>query len=338
MAVYNGENYIREQLDSILNQSVKVDEIIISDDGSSDNTVEIIKQYIYHHENDKIILVINNGIHGFTGNFENAFRCSSADFLFFCDQDDVWKENKVECFLKCAKEYPEYGLYFSNATLTDSQLQSLGQSLWGIYYPEHEKDCMYSVLGGESLVRRLSARNIVTGMSSAVRRDVLQKVFPMHPSLFHDEMIACYCSVNGGFVSINEETAFYRQHGKNSIGIDGSMYVADNKRRNNLVGLIKYSDQNMPIINHLYHKCAEYVRYDGKQSFAFLRMQYAFLEKIYISARSNKIQGAVNLLQLFAKGEYSKYEIHQSTKLFVLDMAMILFVSTKQRREFFQEN
>ena len=87
IATYNGEKFIKEQLDSIINQTVRVDEIIISDDGSTDGTLEIVLEYINKYDKIGIKLVNNTVQHGVAYNFENAFRNSTADFLFFCDQD-----------------------------------------------------------------------------------------------------------------------------------------------------------------------------------------------------------------------------------------------------------
>ncbi len=338
IATYNGERYLQEQLDSIIEQTKRVDEIIVSDDNSSDNTAAIVNQYIENNKDIRIKFVINQGKRGVTCNFENAFRHSTSDLLFFCDQDDVWNENKVSCFLEAAERFPEYGLYFSNATLTDGSLKPIGKSVWDVFYCDRSIKTKYSVLDGDKLIERISANNIVTGMSAAVRREVLQNVFPMHLSLYHDEMVACYCSVNGGLVAINEETALYRQHGNNAIGIDGSMYVSDEKRRNSIAGLIKYSDQNMPIINHLYYKCEYYLRYDKNKKYDFLKEQYDYLKQIHDAAVSNKLKGTALLLGLLLKGKYNRYDIHRSTKFFVLDLAMVLFVGTKKRRKYFIEN
>lgn len=97
MASYNGAEFIKEQLDSILNQTVKVDEIIICDDGSKDNTAEVVTNYIKENKlEDTISFVINKENLGYASNFLKAVSLTSGDYIFFSDQDDLWIEDKVE--------------------------------------------------------------------------------------------------------------------------------------------------------------------------------------------------------------------------------------------------
>ena len=153
LATFNGEKYLKEQLDSIFHQTKQVDEIVISDDGSSDKTICIINEYIKMSNSIPIKLVFNREKHGVIYNIENAFRHSSADFLFFCDQDDVWKASKIESFYKALEEFPDYKLYFSNATLTDEKLEPLGQGVWDVYFSYRKFTSEYCVLCGEELVK-----------------------------------------------------------------------------------------------------------------------------------------------------------------------------------------
>lgn len=338
LATFNGEKYLREQLNSILHQSIKVDEIIISDDGSTDNTKSIVNEYIKNNKNVVIKFVENKGIHGVPCNFENAFRHSSADFLFFSDQDDVWKKDKVAVFLDAVKKYPEYGLYFSNATLTDSELEPIGKSVWDIFFINNNIDSLYCALYGEVIIKRLSYYgNFVTGMSSAVRRDVLEKVFPLKPTVLQDEIITYYCSINGGLVAINEETAFYRQHDQNALGLTGSMFVSKDKRRDSIYGLIKNSDQNMPVVSSMFDKSKYFFQFDIQKQYSFLEKRYRFYKERRDIAKFNKFIALIRLTGLLIKGGYKKNE-HIPLKSFVLDASMIAFVSTKKRRLFFQEN
>lgn len=97
MATYNGERYIKEQIESILINLQKDDELIISDDGSTDNTIKIIEEYI---KIDKRIKLLEGSKKGVKQNFANAIKNTTGKYVFLSDQDDTWKENKVEIVLK----------------------------------------------------------------------------------------------------------------------------------------------------------------------------------------------------------------------------------------------
>lgn len=95
MTTYNGEKYVKEQLESILEQTKPVDEIVIMDDKSTDETVEIIKK-IQEKSEVKIILEVNKENVGYIENFRRAIKKTKGDIIFLCDQDDVWYKGKVE--------------------------------------------------------------------------------------------------------------------------------------------------------------------------------------------------------------------------------------------------
>ena len=103
LATYNGEKYIREQLLSILNQTEKVDEVLIQDDCSNDRTLEICKDFIESNNLDWAVLK-NEHNKGFEKNFLSALKKVSGDVVFLCDQDDVWKENKVQTMKRLMKD------------------------------------------------------------------------------------------------------------------------------------------------------------------------------------------------------------------------------------------
>ena len=119
MATYNGGKYIKEQLDSILPQLGKEDELVISDDGSKDNTYSIIQSY----GDERIKLFYNHGKHGFVGNFENALKQCKGDYIFLSDQDDIWKVNKVSVVMEKLKDY---SLVIHDAEIVDGEGISKG--------------------------------------------------------------------------------------------------------------------------------------------------------------------------------------------------------------------
>ena len=123
IATFNGEKYIREQLNSILFQLSLQDEVIVSDDGSTDNTISIIKSF-----NDNRIKIID-GVHRYspTLNFENALKEAKGDYIFLADQDDVWKDDKVKI---CLKWLQHYDCIISDAEVTDENLNITSPSLY----------------------------------------------------------------------------------------------------------------------------------------------------------------------------------------------------------------
>lgn len=126
MCTYNGEKYIEEQLNSILHQT-KIDEIIICDDGSKDKTLEICNE-ILKSSNVEYTLKLNKNL-GFAKNFYQAITLCSGDIIFFCDQDDIWKENKIDLMCQVFNNDPDTLLVFSNAYITNENLEVTGNLL-----------------------------------------------------------------------------------------------------------------------------------------------------------------------------------------------------------------
>jgi len=110
MCTYNGEKYLEEQLDSLVNQSRKPDEIIVYDDGSKDGTVEIIEKYAVQYPAMHWCIVKNKQNVGWRVNFKNAVESTTGDIIFFCDQDDIWMPDKLEKMSKVLTEDPRIGV------------------------------------------------------------------------------------------------------------------------------------------------------------------------------------------------------------------------------------
>ncbi|MCG2791916.1 MAG: glycosyltransferase, partial [Weeksellaceae bacterium] len=101
LATYNGEKYLEAQIKSILKQLSVDDELIISDDRSTDNTISVINKF----DDNRIKIFINKNKNGVAHNFENALLKATGDYIFLSDQDDIWADNKVDVLLKELKEY-----------------------------------------------------------------------------------------------------------------------------------------------------------------------------------------------------------------------------------------
>ena len=126
MATYNGENYVKEQILSILKQLSEIDEVIVSDDGSTDKTLEILKNIndkrikVYSHQKEKNPYYAGAKTLYATNNFENALSKANGDIIFLSDQDDVWYDNKVK---DCLDLMNKYDFVMSNYTLVDDSMK-----------------------------------------------------------------------------------------------------------------------------------------------------------------------------------------------------------------------
>ena len=130
MATYNGEPFLREQIDSILSQLNEKDELVISDDNSKDSTVDIIKSY----HDKRIKLFINKEKKGVTHNFENALVHSKGDLIFLADQDDVWLPGKIKELISFLKE-GNYDVVTCNCALTDTYLNIIQNEYYAVKSP-----------------------------------------------------------------------------------------------------------------------------------------------------------------------------------------------------------
>lgn len=196
MATYNGEKFIREQIDSILPQLDDSDELIISDDGSSDSTLDIIASY----HDDRIKVLQNKGRHGFTWNFENALRAAKGDFIFLSDQDDVWESNKVSCVLQALKSY---ALVIHDAKLIDSEGNSLGKT----YYSTLHK--------GTGFFKNLWKTRWL-GCCMAFRKEVIDYSLPFPSHIVaHDYWIGMLGMSKFSYCFMQDVLISYRRHGNN---------------------------------------------------------------------------------------------------------------------------
>lgn len=202
LAVYNGEKYIEEQLNSILPQLSNEDEIIVSDDHSSDSTIRIIQNI----NDSRIHVVTNNKEKGYTRNFENAISHSIGDIIFLSDQDDVWLPNKVRVFLDALTTKT---LAVSDCYITDSELGILENSFFS--FRQTKKGLVNNII-----------RFSYLGCCMAFKKELKALIIPFpnkQKYCTHDNWIflvaATFCSIS----YIDEKLIYYRRHSANtSVG------------------------------------------------------------------------------------------------------------------------
>lgn len=197
MCTYNGEKYLRGQLDSIIDQTYMNLEIIVVDDGSKDGTMDILNKYA---SNDSRIKIFQNEKNlGFVQNFSKAISLCNGDFIALADQDDIWKNNKIEVFIN---EIGENTLIYSDAELIDEDGAILDKCL---IWPNRN-------LVSGACNKAFFFYNCVSGNTLMFKRDLLTSILPIPAVSFHDIWIAYVASSLGTITYTDEPMTYYRRH------------------------------------------------------------------------------------------------------------------------------
>lgn len=210
MATYNGARYVGEQIESVLSQTYHDFELVICDDCSTDNTLEILYRYA---EKDKRIRVIQNrGNMGFKYNFQHAIECCSpTEYIALCDQDDIWTEDHLQHLIDIIGDK---SLACANSIITDQNLKPTGQTL-------AQQQSFDSVPCDDMLKSQtiLLWRNPYQGSTMLVRRTLMDKALPFPDGVdFHDSWLAILACFAGGIVYSPHPVSLYRMHGNNASG------------------------------------------------------------------------------------------------------------------------
>lgn len=219
LCTYNGEKYITQQLESIANQSHPVDEIVVCDDRSTDNTIQLVDEFSKQHPEIKTTIIINETNIGVRLNFEKALNLCNGDIKFLSDQDDIWYPNKVETVVKYFNTNKNISVVFTNADLIDSENNP---------YSEYDLfDCVGLDDYGLQLCDDGYFLNIfltngrVYGTTMAIRNDVVCN-FNYPTKLYHDYIISIEAIINNSLGYIREPLMHYRIHKEQTSGIGPS--------------------------------------------------------------------------------------------------------------------
>jgi len=213
IATYNGSRYIREQIDSILNQSTPVSEIIVVDDQSRDDTWQQLES-LAGSCHIPIKILRNDQNMGSTRTFARAIAVCSGDWIALADQDDFWEPHKIESLLKTAHQH-HLDAVFSDAHVADETLNSLGRRL--LYDSRLNVAMKRDFLAGRAL-NALARYNVVTGATLMFRSHYVEKILPIPRDWVHDYWIALIIASMGRLGLCPEPLIRYRQHSQNQIG------------------------------------------------------------------------------------------------------------------------
>ena len=210
LATYNGSKYLPEQLNSILSQSYKNINVIIRDDGSSDNTVDIIKEY--EQEDNRVRLLNDNlGNLGFVRNFEELMKHSDAEYIMFSDQDDVWYKNKVEIsYLEIKKIEGEYGCKVPTLVHTNSRILNFEVKTTKKFISNYAKNYSFE---------NSFFNFFVQGSTMIINKYLKEESLPFSEYVYlHDRYLHLVAEFIGIRRYIDIPTMDYRQHLNNEIG------------------------------------------------------------------------------------------------------------------------
>jgi glycosyltransferase involved in cell wall biosynthesis len=209
MAVHNGEKYLPEQIQSILDQTYQNIELIISDDASSDGSLRIANEFA--RRDIRIVVRQNSKTLGIQKNFLSALALAHGELVCFSDQDDLWQKNKIELLVSLIRKNPGNMLAYSDLEVCDEALITTHKSFWKVS----------RIKPRSGIIRELALlRNIVPGCSMLFRKEIRDRLVavPAECSLMHDHLAFIFASSLGRIVYSKGALLKYRQHSQNTIG------------------------------------------------------------------------------------------------------------------------
>lgn len=295
MSTYNGENYLREQLDSILHQSYPVD-ILIRDDGSNDTTLSILHEYMKKHSNIKVLKEKNSGV--VNSFFSLLTQAKGYDYYAFSDQDDIWFKDKIECAVQHLNTMDPMkpALYASCSLLVDNAMQ--GEDTTQI---DRRGLSFYNVM----------IQNLMPGHAQVFNQKLVDLVnaYPVDTSkvVVHDFWLALLGITFGNTYFDNQYHTYYRQHGNNSIGYGHGPFGWFSER---IKRILRSAAKDITIQDKLFYDTfQEQLNEDQKRELEgmlfsqrnfFTRLHYLSKAKVY---RQKKLETALFYI-LYAFGGY----------------------------------
>lgn len=292
LAAYNGEQYISDQIDSIINQSFTDWILYIKDDCSTDRTVEIVKEYEKKYSG-KIKLILSEQPSGSAkNNFFSMLKYSQNNYAMTCDQDDVWLPDKIRLTYEKMKEAEKESkevpvLVHTDLKVVDQNLNVISESLFKLQNLDSSRD----------KINNLLVQNMVTGCTVMVNRKLLSYITETPKNaIMHDWWMALVASALGKITFIDEPTVLYRQHGKNSVGakdVQSTSYIYSKLR--NVYGIKSSLYDTYIQAEVLLEQICKYLD----------KIEYFLIDRYVQAPKLNKIKRIAMLLKFkFLKNSY----------------------------------
>ncbi len=273
LCTYNGAVYLKEQLESIAAQTRTPDELVISDDQSTDDTLRLIEEFAAT-AGFPVRVSVNESNLGIAKNFEKAIGLCRGDVILLSDQDDVWHSDKLESIERIFEAKPQLSLVFSNAEIVDETLRFFNQTLFDWVHFDGEKQGL--VKSGRTLDVQLR-ENLVVGCTVAFRADLRGLVLPIPGDgpLVHDGWIVLLVAAVGEIDFINRPLLKYRQHSaqQSRVSNNGTWHDLMTSSKIDRAGRVRQANQ----LNEAFERLAAYGLSQDKER--LLREKIVFLHE-----------------------------------------------------------
>ena len=214
LCTFNGERFLQQQLDSLLQQDLPPSELVACDDGSTDSTLTLLRDFAAA-ASFPVTVVQNEDNLGYSRNFAKAAELCTGDIIAFCDQDDVWRPDKLARLSEIFSADPQLGGVFSDGDLIDVHTQPVAGTLWSSF--AFLANNLQRFQHGHA-VPELLRRNVVTGMALAIRADCKAWLRSMPDHWPHDSWLALVLAGQGRLCACPQRLVAYRLHSSQQIG------------------------------------------------------------------------------------------------------------------------
>ncbi len=304
LCTYNGEQFLWEQLESLARQTQLPDEVVVCDDCSLDQTVELVKRFA-RIAPFKVRVFVNEQQLGVTKNFEKALTKCEGDLLFLADQDDIWEAEKIAKMARFLEKNPTVNVVFSDAVLVNEQAKPLHKTFWEVVRLHAAQLEQWRM--GESL-KIMLVGNRVAGCTMALRKSFLQTLLPFPsdiPEFLHDTWIAFAASVLDQIQFIAEPLVQYRQHSAQQVGTQPKNLVPLNLKqrlaRPHRQKLLPFKQRQQELLR-LYRHLQRVVPKDHK-NLKIVEEKLHFLT-VRANLSSNRVLRLVPVFKQWIKGNY----------------------------------
>lgn len=323
MTTYNGHEFILEQLESIRCQTIQVDEVIVCDDLSTDNTVKLVTEFIEKHNLHSWVIIANKTRLGFCMNFWKSISLCNGEVVFLCDQDDVWYPDKVKNMVSVMKNDKNINFVASSYDICNDKgrIIDVGISYGRSCNNEELEDIKLDYLIGRSPVR---------GCSICFKREIINETHhtELKSGLAHDWLIACIASINGRAVYYNKKLFKYRIHGSNTS--DSTNKLSANGIQNAVRRRINYLNEENVALSILLSQDLnnEYSRKLIKSQIVFVNLREDLIYNMSLRSALKLSQRLSSYSRIFSRGFIDGARVYLSD----IGYAAIAKMSMKMQR------